>query len=207
MTKKHWILVTLVLTVSVVAVPQTDVKPVVVIDVAHGGPDLGNVSETGDEEKTIVLGLAQRLSAYIEDRTGVAVMTRTDDDHYVTLEHRREIVQFSNASAAIGVHLNSSIDSAKSGWTIMYNPSDTRSRKLAEKIFASLSLSLPAETIELMKSKLFMSSNDNSKPLTPFVLLQCGFITNANDRALIKNDELMSAVLSGVADTLIDLLI
>jgi len=80
-----------------------DLRPVVVIDPGHGGPDNGTQSG-GESEKNLVLGFALALRDRIE-KTGKyrVAMTRTDDT-FIPLADRVRLARNQSAALFVSVH-------------------------------------------------------------------------------------------------------
>jgi N-acetylmuramoyl-L-alanine amidase len=81
-----------------------DARPVLVLDPGHGGIDTGTRAPSGEMEKDIVLGVAQRVRAQIE-KSGKyrVVMTRTDDT-FIPLAERVDIARKAEASLFVSLH-------------------------------------------------------------------------------------------------------
>ena len=70
--------------------PSKSIKPklIIVVDPGHGGEDPGAIGRGRNREKTVVLQIAKRLAALINDDPGMkAIMTR-NTDHFVSLGGR-----------------------------------------------------------------------------------------------------------------------
>jgi N-acetylmuramoyl-L-alanine amidase len=80
----------------------------VVIDPGHGGHDDGTHGPTGLLEKDVVLDVAKRLGALLEERLGSEVIYTRTDDTYVPLEERTEIANEHKADLFLSIHANSS---------------------------------------------------------------------------------------------------
>lgn len=80
----------------------------IVIDPGHGGHDLGTVGPKGLVEKDLVLSLAKRLKAMIEENLGAEVILTRDDDSFVPLEERTALANRHRADLFISIHANSS---------------------------------------------------------------------------------------------------
>jgi N-acetylmuramoyl-L-alanine amidase len=80
----------------------------VVIDPGHGGHDQGTVGASGLMEKELVLDVAKRLGALIEDRMGSEVIYTRQDDTFIPLEARTELANQQKADLFISLHANSS---------------------------------------------------------------------------------------------------
>jgi N-acetylmuramoyl-L-alanine amidase len=80
----------------------------VVIDPGHGGKDVGTRGPSGLYEKEIVLDVARRLGALIEDRLGSEVVYTRSDDTFIPLEERTHIANDRKADLFLSIHANSS---------------------------------------------------------------------------------------------------
>ena len=68
-------------------------KPVVVVDVGHGGNDPGKIGVDGSLEKDINLSIARKLKAYLEASDVEVVMTRQKDEGLYRSTDRNKKVQ------------------------------------------------------------------------------------------------------------------
>lgn len=80
----------------------------IVLDPGHGGHDTGTVGPDGLREKDLVLDVAKRLGALIEQRLGSEVIYTRTDDTFVPLERRTEIANEAKADLFLSIHANSS---------------------------------------------------------------------------------------------------
>jgi N-acetylmuramoyl-L-alanine amidase len=80
----------------------------IVLDPGHGGHDTGTIGPEGLREKDLVLDVAKRLGALIEDRLGSEVIYTRNDDVFVPLERRTEIANEAKADLFLSIHANSS---------------------------------------------------------------------------------------------------
>jgi len=80
----------------------------IVLDAGHGGHDTGTVGPEGLREKDLVLDVAKRLGALIEDRMGSEVVYTRSDDTFIPLERRTEIANEAKADLFLSIHANSS---------------------------------------------------------------------------------------------------
>jgi N-acetylmuramoyl-L-alanine amidase len=121
---------------EVAPAPPADMRPVVVIDPGHGGPDNGTQSGS-ESEKNLVLGFALTLRDRIE-KSGKyrVVMTRTDDT-FIPLDDRVKIAR--NQSAALFVSIHADALPRHEGdaqgatiYTLSDRASDAEAERLAE---------------------------------------------------------------------------
>lgn len=79
-------------------------RPIVVIDAAHGGDDLGGHLSSGQFEKAATLSLSVRLRSLLGAR-GIQVVTTREADQSVDPNRRAEIANHANARACISIHV------------------------------------------------------------------------------------------------------
>ena len=77
---------------------------VVAIDPGHGGHDPGAIGSQGTQEKDVVLAVARKLKARINDAPGMRAILTRSDDRYVDLRERTEIARRNNADLFISIH-------------------------------------------------------------------------------------------------------
>ena len=80
----------------------------VVLDAGHGGHDEGTRGPTGLTEKEVVLDIAQRLGALLEERLSTEVVYTREDDTFIPLEQRTRIANEHKADLFLSIHANSS---------------------------------------------------------------------------------------------------
>jgi N-acetylmuramoyl-L-alanine amidase len=80
----------------------------VVLDPGHGGHDVGTHGPSGLYEKDLVLDVAQRLAALLQDRLGSEVLLTRNDDTFIPLEGRTKIANDYKADLFLSIHANSS---------------------------------------------------------------------------------------------------
>ena len=80
----------------------------VVLDPGHGGHDVGTHGPSGLLEKDLVLDVAQRLGALLEQRLGTEVIYTRSDDTFIPLEDRTQIANDHKADLFLSIHANSS---------------------------------------------------------------------------------------------------
>jgi N-acetylmuramoyl-L-alanine amidase len=80
----------------------------VVIDAGHGGNDAGTHGPSGLLEKDVVLDVAMKLGALLQERLGSEVVYTRSDDTYIPLEERTRIANDRKADLFLSIHANSS---------------------------------------------------------------------------------------------------
>jgi N-acetylmuramoyl-L-alanine amidase len=92
----------------------------VVIDPGHGGKDVGTHGPSGLYEKEVVLDVARRLGALIEERLGSEVIYTRDDDTFISLEGRTRMANDRKADLFLSIHANSSPIRSAAGVEMYY---------------------------------------------------------------------------------------
>jgi len=92
----------------------------VVLDPGHGGNDHGTTGPTGLTEKELVLDVALRLGALIEQRMGSEVVYTRRTDEFIPLDDRTLIANQNRADLFLSIHANSSPLRAISGAEVYY---------------------------------------------------------------------------------------
>ncbi len=90
-----------------VAKAADDARPTIVIDPGHGGVDPGASSASGEIEKDIVLGFAQRLKKKLEAEGRYRVLMTRDQDVFIALGDRVRAARSAKADLFISIHADS----------------------------------------------------------------------------------------------------
>ena len=92
----------------------------IVLDPGHGGHDQGTRGPTGLLEKDLVLDVALRLGALLEERLGADVVYTRQTDEFIPLEERTAIANEHRADLFLSIHANSSPVRRVSGAEVFY---------------------------------------------------------------------------------------
>lgn len=172
---------------------------VIAIDAGHGGVDPGAVSKRGIKEDEINLEIALKLKRLIEQSGGIVVMTRSEDEGLYTseaktlrqmkredLSKRKEIVNESNSEVFISIHLNSFIRSTYYGAQTFYKKGSEEGERLAIIIQNELKNILDKDNNRQPQDRddIYILNEVN----IPSVLVECGFLSNANEEQLLTNE-------------------
>lgn len=188
----------------------------VIIDPGHGGEDGGAVAPDGTVEKDINLSIALKLKELF-DKNGVkAVMTRDEDisicdDGLDTLKLRKKsdmknrLTMFDSSpnNIAISIHQNKFPQSKYSGAQIFYSANNPLSSKLAQCIRKSVVEKLQPENNRECKpadKNIYLLYNCKK----PAVIVECGFLSNSDELALLKNDEYQNKLAATIYDGFVD---
>ncbi|MGP0586101.1 N-acetylmuramoyl-L-alanine amidase [Paenibacillus timonensis] len=170
-----------------------DGKMTVVLDAGHGGSDPGAISVTKKKEKDFNLAVVLKVQKLLQNDPNINLVLTRESDTYPTLPERVKIAENVGADIFISVHANSGSASA-SGVETYYTRA--ASQDLAKVMHKHL-----VQASGLADRKVRTQSLHVTRETTmPAVLLECGYLSNKNDDALLATDEYRSKVAQGIAD-------
>ena len=119
------------------AVPQLTRMITIALDPGHGGEDPGAVGRSGSYEKNIVLAIAKRLKAKIEEQPNMRVMLTRDADYFVPLHVRVQKARKVQADLFVSIHADAWIEPTARGSSVFAlsekGATSTTARWLANK--------------------------------------------------------------------------
>lgn len=183
--------------------------PVIVIDAGHGGVDGGASAYDGTIEKDINLKIANKLIAKFKMMGFKVIATREtdisihDDDansirnkKRSDIRNRLKLVEDNNATL-ISIHQNNFSQSKYRGTQVFYGKENSESKGIAGSIQNSIkNLIQPNNSREIKKSTSDIFLLNNCK--TPAVLVECGFLSNADETELLKTSEYQEKICFGI---------
>lgn len=169
----------------------------VVIDAGHGLPDGGTTSCTGTLESSINLQIAQRLEAVMHLLGYSTLMLRNDENAIFTegktiaskkvsdTRNRVTIVNNTKNAILVSIHQNHFVEGRYSGAQVFYANTEG-SRNLAENVQTSLIKCLDPDNNRQPKkaSGIYLME----KISCTGILVECGFLSNAEEAVLLEND-------------------
>ncbi len=90
----------------------------VVLDPGHGGEDPGAVGPSGTHEKAVVLAIAKKLKALLDDDPNVRVVLTRDGDYFVPLGVRVKKARAVNADLFVSIHADAFVRSEANGSSV-----------------------------------------------------------------------------------------
>ena len=122
--------------------PRVEPAPVtrmitIAIDPGHGGEDPGAVGRNGSREKDVVLAIARRLKAKIEQQPNMRVMLTRDADYFVPLHVRVQKARKVQADLFMSIHADAFVETTARGSSVFVlsekGATSTAARWLANK--------------------------------------------------------------------------
>ena len=179
---------------------------VILVDAGHGGTDGGaRAKDSGTWEKELNLQTALALKSLLEQDGVSVIMTRETDMQYsenkrADLTARLNLAREGSADMVISVHMNEYRTRKESGPQVFYREGQENSRLLAGCIQAALIETLkPSKERSALTGDYFILSLD-----IPSVLVECGFISNAAEEALLLTQEYREKVAQGIRDGIVE---
>lgn len=109
----------------------------VALDPGHGGEDPGAIGATGLREKDVVLAIAKRLKARLEQYPNMRVMLTRDGDYFVPLRTRVEKARKVQADLFVSIHADAFVQPSARGSSVFVlsekGASSSAARWLANK--------------------------------------------------------------------------
>ena len=193
-----------VLQASVIKQPYE--APVIVLDAGHGGLDGGCSSVNGVPEKGINLNILLHLRALLR-MYGYNVEVTRDTDCSIhdegiegianqkssDMDNRLALFNEYDHAICLSVHQNQFTDPAYSGAQMFYSNQVKGSSALAQSIQDSFVTHLQPENnreIKLCGKELFLCYFSEN----PTVMVECGFLSNPEEAALLETEEYQQKV-------------
>lgn len=194
-------LVVLTLGISDAVTAAVDNSPInrttiFVIDAGHGGIDGGATSCTGVLESEINLEIALRLNDVMHLMGYETVLIRDTDISVYTegktiaaqkvsdLKHRVKIVNEIPGAVLVSIHQNTYPDAQYSGAQVFYNDV-TESKQLASALQSAFAATVNPGSVRQIKQATGLYLMEHVK--APAVLVECGFISNPQEEANLRD--------------------
>jgi N-acetylmuramoyl-L-alanine amidase len=167
----------------------------VVIDPGHGGHDKGG--QWGlVYEKHLALDTATRLETELKKRGFRTVMTRRSD-YFISLPERVRIASRYSDAIFVSVHYNYTWKQQVSGLETFYHSG--QSQPLASYVHSGMMGKVRAVNRGVKFARFYVIRNTTC----PSILVECGFVSNAGERARMKSAWFRQALAEGMAEGIV----
>ena len=176
----------------------------IVLDAGHGGRDGGSVGVNGTIEKEINLKYTLALKEKLVQAGYRVVLTRKNDDGLYSetasnkkmsdMKARYNIIEKANPNLVISIHMNSFNNTSARGANCYYRANDESSKNCANLIQSSLHTYCNAPSSQSRVGDYYIL---NCSYYTS-VLIECGFISNPDEEALLNSEEYMNTFVDAV---------
>jgi N-acetylmuramoyl-L-alanine amidase len=166
----------------------------IAIDPGHGGGDPGAVGIGNIHEADIVLAIANQVTSLLEGKGVTVVQTRLDDSE-IELEPRVSQANRASANLFVSIHANA-IDLTRPDVNGIetYYYSD-RSLALANSIHSSVVAGTGRPNRRVRQARFYVLKNT----AMPAVLVEVGFVTGAEDAALLPTSDYQTQMAEAIA--------
>lgn len=196
---------------SAAAVPAN--APCIVLDAGHGGVDPGVVGRTsGEKESDVNLKIVQKLQKLFSDAGFCVVLTRKNAGGLYGLptkgykrrdmEERRRIIREAEPDFVLSVHQNTfPSDTSRRGGQVFFREGSAAGEALAVSIQARLN-ALGGRSVSALKGDFFLLGCADC----PSALVECGFLSNAEEERLLLTDEYQGKIARAVFEGVLSFL-
>ena len=185
----------------------------IVIDSGHGFFDAGKIGVSGALEKDINLAIALKLKADLESQGFHVRMTRENDvqlydgmrpsDKKEDMQKRVSLMTDENCILAVSIHQNSYPDPSVFGTQVFYYTHSREGENAAKVVQEAL------QKVELQKNRE-IKANDTyymlKKTEPPVLIVECGFLSNPEEEALLCEDAYQEKLAEGIANGILSYL-
>lgn len=189
------------------------VGKVVYLDAGHGGVDPGAYYKDIYEED-INLSITLKLRDYLLTKGCTVYLTR-DGDYDLSnpkarlrkrsdLSNRASLIDKSNADLYLSIHLNSSTSTAWKGAQVFYDDINKNNKDFALIFQKNFNSNLGSKREEKEIKNLYMYKIIKN---VPGLLLEVGFISNANERQLLNKEWYQNKIVKVITKSVIDVLL
>lgn len=175
--------------------------PLIIIDPGHGGEDGGTSSADGIIEKDINLSISRKLDILLTLCGYNTLMTRNEDKLIYSGSHksmrskkvsdirnRMSVIENNPESVFLSIHQNYFTQQKYNGAQVFYSPNNPESKLIADYIQNSVRESLQTENERKTKKsgkEIYLLYHSK----TPSVMVECGFMSNPTEAALLNDEE------------------
>ena len=179
---------------------------IIVIDAGHGGKDPGT-SYNSILEKDINLEISLELEKLLSSMGATVILTREGDYDLSTpkanyrkksdFDNRIKLINESNANLYLSIHLNYLSDKSYKGPQVFYNSS----KDLAQIIQNNMNELLEGDrNIKQIPNDTYMYD----KLKVDGVLIECGFLSNDEERSLLQKKEYQIKVAKSIMNGILE---
>lgn len=186
----------------------------VVIDAGHGLPDGGATDSNNNLESDLNLKIALKIQKLLEASNCTVLLTRSDENGIYEenastirekkisdMKNRVNIANNLNSEIFVSIHMNK-INAKSSGWQSFYKKDCEYSRALANLIQENLNYTIQKNNKREIKSidNIYLAKNIN----IPFVLVECGFLSDSTEAIQLQSDEYQEKLAWGIYTGIMD---
>jgi N-acetylmuramoyl-L-alanine amidase len=171
----------------------------VVVDAGHGGLDNGAVSADGVKEKDITLSIAKKI-ADLNSNRDIKILLSRNDNQLISVKDRVLFSKENDADLFISLHVNGSDDKQLNGFSVLIDKENSaKNMLLGSALINELKKSYQtAEKIGVREKGVWVLDHN----VCPAALIECGFLSNSNDKAFITNKDNQEKVAKNILNAI-----
>jgi len=183
---------------------------IITVDAGHGGRDPGT-SYGNIEEKDINLEISKKLEKELTKNGAIVYMVRDSDIDLSSiydsrkkrgdLYRRIKFIEKNQSDLYLSIHLNWYKNSSYRGAEVLYHNINENNKILATSLQEQFNKSMGTKR-KIKTTDLYLYRNTK----TPGVLIECGFISNYQDRMLVTTKEGQEKISKIITEGVIDYL-
>jgi len=165
----------------------------VVIDAGHGGYDAGAIYG-GTEEKELTLAISGKVAQKLKAKNVQVIMTRKKDV-FVSLDERVQITKKHKPDIFVSIHCNA-LNANRNIKGIETYHYTSQSKSLAYSLHKTLVSKTKAPDRRVRKARFVVIR----ETVVPSVLLEVGYMSNSQERKLLKTNDYQDKVAQAITD-------
>lgn len=165
----------------------------VMIDAGHGDHDSGAVSITGKYEKTFNLAVALKVNALLEKEPLINPILTRNDDTFLELDERVAKANNAGVDIFVSIHANKYTPNVTGTETYYWKEDSIQLANIMHR-FVTDAAGLPDRKVRQNNFRVITKTN------MPAVLLEIGYLSNANDEAQLFSPAFQNRVAQGIVD-------
>lgn len=181
---------------------------VIFVDPGHGGRDPGTMYGK-ILEKDLVLEISFSLRDELAKKGAIVYMTREEDIDLSSKWDKRKkrgdlyrrILMYKkyNAELYLSIHINNYKDASWQGIEVLYNSINPENKKIGTILMKNFKTEFGTKRT-LKTTDLYMYKNTT----VPGVLIECGFLSNANERYLLRQTTYQEKLAKSITNSVIE---
>lgn len=200
-----------ILAMNIVNASENNLKllgKVIYLDAGHGGIDSG-ATYKNIKEKDINLSISLKLEEILTKNGAIVYQTRYSDYDLAVpntinkkrsdLSRRGNLINKTNPDIFISIHLNAESTGIYRGPQVFFNDNNKNNEFIAKIFQKQLNKQLNGDRKYKKDNSLYLQKRIKS----PGVLIEVGFLSNSNDRYLLKTDKYQIKVAETIKKSII----
>ena len=170
----------------------------VVLDAGHGSEDPGKIGINNVLEKDVNLKISKKVQKRLIEQGIHVVMTREDDDGFYNESKSNKKIALINETKpdiAVSIHQNSYHEESIKGAQVFYYTHSKEGERAA---------TVMQEALKALDTNNKRQAKENStyymlkRTEVPTIIVECGFLSNAQEAEKLKNEEYQDKVAEAI---------